>query len=592
MPYPFVSEPALRRSGAAESSSKKRRMAWAATKRFAEGNGVDRERNYYIPPDGDAQELIDGLSNGEYVVLYGARQTGKTSLAFYSIEILASRGFTCIYIDFPAQSSTLSSLDDFWKLFTQRVYESSGDALPAPDFSGVDSEAYLRRLLAGGDKDIILVVDEANHLSRIPNTYKVSFLNNLRHLKQLGRSRLLSLLFVGTASLLDDLMIANKYRTWLDIKPSFSGNVYSPFSTDSLYTSKNFTEEEVWELISQFVAYKKVEVERDVSNSIFRITGGRKGLVGVCCALLAGDKSMRDFGHRNLGMWSNFKKVHLIENVFARPTYNAMWENCYALEGDEKQLLLNMLQKGGKLELQWEDPHLLGTVNFLVAEGILVDSSDRGGFSVLHFSSELLHSLLLKQICIEENDLLVKTGPLPFNRLWVIQRTIMLLDLDIFLQEESCNADGNASEYGLQFEFFVKLKKVLELGYPYLKWKVIPEATHEENWRRRLDILAKDGDIGWFGFEILRQGSMDDLIEHYNRAKWYADVHSCVVYMINFVLEGEGVEFKGEPGGPVTVYNVYIRGTEANMVGGWYADAGHLDVNLHLANVRSTLTWD
>ncbi|MCO5569403.1 hypothetical protein L7F22_023115 [Adiantum nelumboides] len=141
--------------------------------------------------------------------------------------------------------------------------------------------------------------------------------------------------------------------------------------------------------------------------------------------------------------------------------------------------------------------------------------------------------------------------------------------------------------------FFLKLSSVLKGAYPLLKWIVIPEAKCDEDRRKWLDLLVWDGNMRWFSFELLRQGTLNTMKEHYERAKWYAGAHNGHVYMMNVVMvDQEEVEFHGEERGPITVYNVVFSDDQmARLIGGYYGDAGLEDRFLKLKNVPSRASW-
>ncbi|KAI5072881.1 hypothetical protein GOP47_0012987 [Adiantum capillus-veneris] len=274
-------------------------------------------------------------------------------------------------------------------------------------------------------------------------------------------------------------------------------------------------------------------------------------------------------------MWERFSKQSLAKRVFVKPTYYAMVSVCRGLDEKGRDLILWLLRAQGNVTVPYDQ-----NVECLISDGVVVDNSPDTQLCELSVSSLLLHSALLESLQLQLS--IVEPGPRDFDHLWVITKTIERLDWSIFAIPESQNADQLASEYSIQFEFYVKLKAVLLGAY----WLVIPEAKPLANKRKRLDILVRDGERNrWFAVELLRQGTLRSLGEHYDWSKMYAATHKCIVFMLNFILnEGpKAPSFHPPPAGNVVCYDVF-GGPSARLVGGFTEDAGLMERPLNLVN--------
>ncbi|KAI5066694.1 hypothetical protein GOP47_0019318 [Adiantum capillus-veneris] len=333
-------------------------------------------------------------------------------------------------------------------------------------------------------------------------------------------------------------------------------------------------------LLAQYEEDRHVHVDKeDIAASIFHLTGGHKGLVGVCCAEL--HTAFLSQSNRTLEMWERFSKQNLVRHVFVKPTYYSIISVCAGLDEKGTDLILCLLRSERCVTMPYDD-----NVECLISEGVLVDNSPDSQLCELNISSLLLHAALLESLQLHLSTKVVP-GPHVFDHLWIITKTIERLNWSIFQIPESQNADQLASEYSIQFEFYVKMKAVLVGAYSASKWLVIPEAKPAAaDKRKRLDIFVRDGERNrWFGVELLRQGTPTSLQDHYKRSFEYAATHRCIVYMLNFILKEKSCvpSFSSAPAGDVICYDVFC-GPSPRMVGGYTGDGCFIERPLNLEN--------
>ncbi|EFJ29903.1 hypothetical protein SELMODRAFT_440591 [Selaginella moellendorffii] len=243
------------------------------------------------------------------------------------------------------------------------------------------------------------------------SNFKQSFLATVRNLKQdRYKNRLLSVLAIGTDSLLLELKLARRKRI------------------------QGAPPDMLW----QYEKDTFISVDREaIAASMLELTSGHKGLVDACCDLL--HQEFIDKSTRTLEMW-----------IFVKATYYAIICACKALEPRGKELLLLLLRAGGNVKVPYDE-----TVELLLSEGVVVDTNPDGVLCDLKFSSLLLMSTLLYGLYVRLSHS-VEASPRPprLDHAWVIGRTIERLDRSIFERAESQNADSLASEYSIQFEMF------------------------------------------------------------------------------------------------------------------------------------------
>ncbi|EFJ34724.1 hypothetical protein SELMODRAFT_405604 [Selaginella moellendorffii] len=563
------------RAGSEEDFSRElKRSLPKGTKSFAPANGCDEILNYYVKPD--VSTLAIDLEQGKYCVLTGVRQSGKTTTALYVRRLLEEK-FCSIYVSFPRQIVDPQFTDsDRWDMVVEFL-RSSGDLEPDPTMTFGSSKfmSMFRKGQGKDDRPVILIFDELNVFSKLSEDFKQSFLATVRNLKQdRHKNRLLSVLAIGTDSLLLELKLARRKRIQ-GAPPGFylpsPGGENSPFSDEFRMASTGFTLSDIELLLWQYEKDTFISVDREaIAASMLELTSGHKGLVGACCDLL--HREFIDKSTRTLEMWLQLRKDKLIGKIFVKATYYAIISTCKALEPRGKELLLLLLRAGGNVKVPYDE-----TVELLLSEGVVVDTNPDGVLCDLKFSSLLLMSTLLYGLYVRLSHS-VEAGPRPprLDHAWVISRTIERLDRSIFERAESQNEDSLASEYSIQFEMFVKLKAVLLGAYPHQNWIVIPEPKTKDNKRSRLDIFVKDGVRNrWFALELLRQGTLKSLEEHWEKSEMYAKMHSCVVYMLNFILDGRPAVKDFKPSHAkeeVIFYNVWLSSDDAKMVGNYACD--------------------
>ncbi|KAI5059711.1 hypothetical protein GOP47_0026030 [Adiantum capillus-veneris] len=366
-------------------------------KSFAADNGCSETKNYYVEPQ--VSELVDMLVKGSYCVLTGVRQSGKSTSALHVRKLLRNAGFECIYLDLPPHlPDTALSNAKRWQILITAVSRRSSVVCAQPDVEPSDSAFSEMFFWRHEQKNVVLIFDEMNTFGRLPLSFKDSFLATLRAMKLDEDSYCLhSILLIGTDSILAELKISQEKR-WAatpDGCRDRTGFEYSPFSHDFRMRSTFFSNKDIEDLLAQYEQDRLIKVEKQaIAMSIFNLTSGHKGLVGVCCAELDAAFSLQS--QHTLQMWERFSKQSLAKRVLVKPTYYAMVSVCRGLDEKGRDLILSLLRAQGNVTVPSDQ-----NVECLISDGVVVDNSPDTQLCELSVSSLLLHSALLESLQLQ-----------------------------------------------------------------------------------------------------------------------------------------------------------------------------------------------
>jgi hypothetical protein len=222
---------------------------------FAFYNRVHRDINYYIEPKILTEKLRKFLLEGKFCLLYGHRQSGKSTTAYAIKDWLEENSDKEIYIiTFPG-IVTDKGLDIFWHSVCSRMvsldasrfkYNINDTAASSSTFEG-----FFSKYNYPSAKDCIIIIDEASNLSNRDGSSNSqiirSFISSLRVLKDgRGQYNAYSFLLVGT-NVIRDFLIQHQRPDSED-----PGSNISPFSDEASLTSTRFIPREIEQLLEQF----------------------------------------------------------------------------------------------------------------------------------------------------------------------------------------------------------------------------------------------------------------------------------------------------------------------------------------------------
>ena len=222
-------------------------------------------KHYMVDPLSRLTEVEELIKKEFYFTIHAPRQTGKTTFLYALARKLNTEGnYTALVVSFESAGYRSIEIDKANEIVINSIYQASVAMLPEerrpenPDNKEfLNLKDYLFQWAGGQDKPIVLLVDEIDALY---DDVLISILRQLRDGYQLRpKSFPSSIALVG-------LRDVREYKAVL--RP------------DSLFL-RNFSQDEVAELLRQHTTETGQKLEHGVSEEIFHLSGGQPWLVNA-----------------------------------------------------------------------------------------------------------------------------------------------------------------------------------------------------------------------------------------------------------------------------------------------------------------------
>ncbi|CAG8470380.1 17950_t:CDS:2 [Funneliformis caledonium] len=356
----------------------------------------DRENVYYVNPLKQSGELIDLICKGDYVLLHGARASGKSTRTMQVMDDLEEKGYICIYVAFC--DLTVDDVDRFWenvainiKMNLDSKYTEKHklgkikqqEPFEIPTMRTLEDIMEIFALTAKiwnyfyeePCKKVVLFFDEFDTLLS-PNNVQVcnSLLTNMRVIKTSPYYAIKSVVGIGTFSILN-LNTTNRS--------------VSPFNVSDAFQNPNFTEDEVRSIFKEFMNDYSKEIDDQVIKDIHIQTNGHAGLINLCGRLIESVPNKLDYAcwkhyeHEKLGVWiSNYR------------TFKRMIDSLKMKDAISAVNLLRTRFLGNSSDVKIMDNKELELAKFLVSEGVLIHIDS----NTYKMYSSLLDSLIRRYV--------------------------------------------------------------------------------------------------------------------------------------------------------------------------------------------------
>jgi len=251
-------------------------------KKFTVNGGITpklSESIFYISPEKTNQKLIKHINQGDYLMLYGHRGTGKTTRCYHAIDCQLNADCIPAYVS--VQGVDAESLPIFWKSFARQfitylykclsqgryknieLYNQIQDHSPI-----IDKTSFINFFSSIAGKKLVLFIDEFDLLlaSEYQNILD-DFLSALIFMKERRPEHygLQSVIIMGPFSIL-----------------KASNASLSPFNVSDAIESPYFTRDDTINIFDQYQTDAAVTLEPGIIDDIFNRTQGNPGLVCFC----------------------------------------------------------------------------------------------------------------------------------------------------------------------------------------------------------------------------------------------------------------------------------------------------------------------
>lgn len=289
------------------------------------------------------EKLGNFLLDGKFSLLYGHRQSGKSTTAFAVKEWLENEHDKEAYvITFSSGIVVDEGLHEFWHsvcaktqtLNANRFKYNVNDQSARASASSNTFESLFSRNNNPSEKDCIIIIDEASYLAGSQKITE-SFISSLRVLKDgRGQFNVFSFMLVGT-EIIREFLLSHQ-------RPN-SVSIISHFSDEASMVSSCFSELEISMLLFQYSTENNFTIDiKHIAEDIYYLTLGHKGLVGLCCSFLE-TSIMKGKNELSFDKW-NEATYTLPEFIRGKATYESIVQSLPTLSEKRKQILAKVLR--------------------------------------------------------------------------------------------------------------------------------------------------------------------------------------------------------------------------------------------------------
>eukprot|EP01128_Nolandella_sp_AFSM9_P007600 TRINITY_DN421_c0_g1_i1.p1 TRINITY_DN421_c0_g1~~TRINITY_DN421_c0_g1_i1.p1 ORF type:complete len:618 (+),score=126.91 TRINITY_DN421_c0_g1_i1:76-1929(+) len=493
-----------------------------------------REIYYYLDPAlGNEELLLPHVREGNYVMLYGARASGKTTRAFRAMEQLED--YCCLMVSFQT-GIDFDSKKEFWTSFGDSLRgDNTSVSLPRLESARDFRELFLSENSSlFSNQPVVLFIDEFDLLYQAPNEVVDSILNVVRGMKQRREAYCLqSVVAIGPFSILE-----------------LTGRSSSPFNVREAVQAPYFTLEEVKELFRIYEEKKGFELDQRIVEDIFTRTAGHAGLVSRCGKAI--DEVLLHKGSTvTYDEWIRYATFSLVKEFRDYPTLIKLIHTLRRTDDEMKNarelLYLRFLPNEGSVEISSPDKEPLA--HFLTAEGAL----RRVAPQEYEIPSPLIRSILAQEVVKEMEGLPVPTEPVPFTpdgalRVLPLLKTVvshfnkLLLQSSVRESFKICQLAGLNGEYVPQEAVYQsEMERVLASWLPSSA-SVIPQ--YHTGGRSRCDLVLIPSPKHRLVLELVASSTIQDIEEHFSRALAYANVIGAPhCWVVHFTVKEESENF-------------------------------------------------
>jgi hypothetical protein len=247
---------------------------------------VSKDRNYVVSRTEEIADLVERIKKGRYVVIFAPRQTGKTTFFRWALDTLTAKDPTYFPIQLDFQTFRNISVEMFYDGFRREIHEeiiwefqrrqSTIDEefqqfLENYPLKGHSSfQPFLKELASHlGNLKVAIIIDE---FDGIPQAAVSDFLYTLRKI-YLSRDPNRCPYSMG--------IVGVKNITQLNYDRSIS-----PFNIQDEFALKNFTLDQVRDLLGQYTDEVGQAFAPEVIESIHKQTAGQPCLVNRMAQIL------------------------------------------------------------------------------------------------------------------------------------------------------------------------------------------------------------------------------------------------------------------------------------------------------------------
>ncbi|PKY53660.1 hypothetical protein RhiirA4_499407 [Rhizophagus irregularis] len=474
--------------------------------------------------------LLDMILRGEFVTLYGARASGKSTRVYQVMEKLINQGIICIYVTF--EHVNMETKDRFWSSMGDALHVSAPKYFGKADVKSSDDFWLKFQKKKWNDNRVVLFIDEFDALLEAHDDIKSSFLGVIRAIKNTKENyALLSLVAIGPSSILR----------------------LSSDNISNLFRNPNFTLEQVQTVYKEFEDDFDLTIDPEIIEDIYNRTNGHAALVCLCGKAINSNLVFKlENGRLTSLTWLNFVINSMQDTIFDYNTFRRMIITLKKKEVRPAIELLRSVFLGSFDFVPIYDSEEKKLAEFLTAEGVLMrDETDKNNFRM---SSIFVDDLIRRRLI----PVLYKSAPtcaVPLKEddtldiLKILQTAIQFFDKDIisnafirsFKVASTLYVDGQKEKQVPQENVYdTELNRIL------VNWLNIFEVTgqwhmvksHAKKHVHTYSDIVITTKRQRIVLELLATATKEDLDEHFERVLKYAEKLSADdIWIVHFTCE-------------------------------------------------------
>ncbi|KAM6503857.1 hypothetical protein JOM56_000800 [Amanita muscaria] len=324
----------------------------------------EANRRYYLDPgtQEESERCLEAVSQREFLLLTGARASGKSTRLLWLQQKLEVEGYRALYVTFESVLYKQGT-KEFWRSFGTAVANAvHRPKSPTTPVSSLSDFLQYFHLESWGERNVVLLIDEFSCLYDAAPDVRDDCLQALRALKNSHKTHALQcLIAAGTFGI-------------VYLNPSPTSGI-SPFNVASVVQNPYFSIDETKKLFHQFAEDLDYLIDEDIIEDIWAKSNGHPGMVCLCgrtiyrnlqilLDVLAGTISYK--------LWQQFPIEDLYGEIAAQNTFYLMIQSLSHPKAYNSLILLRSRFVGFLDEVELKDQTEEKLADFLTSEGVLL----------------------------------------------------------------------------------------------------------------------------------------------------------------------------------------------------------------------------
>ncbi|KAF8350347.1 hypothetical protein F5887DRAFT_1069378 [Amanita rubescens] len=500
---------------------------WTLNEAISPKSNEVNERYYVDPGTQNVTSLcLNAISEGTYLLLAGARASGKTTRLMWLRRKLEAMGYWVLYITFESLVYW-GSREDFWKSFgmaIDRAVARYGHGLPqgptTPISSPADLAHYFRKDAWNGN--VVFLLDELSSLHKGQDDVQDSFLQAFRGLKHDRETHAVQcFIAAGTFNII--------YLTT---------SAASPFNVTDFVQSPYFTIDEIRKLFSEFAEDVGISIDDAIVEDVWAKSNGN--LKTLLCL-----QSQTISYHR----WQRFSAEELYGEIALYNPFHSMIQSLSRPETSSAVDLLRSRFAGFLGEVILTDKKAKEDADTLTSEGVLV--KPKPATACYRMASPLVDGLIRNQLipAIFPN---APSSPLPRQHtghvgvLRILIESLKFFDKALILSSSSFSYKTPKVKIPLshgphvprESVYDTELMRVLANWLRKYDWSVNGQWHLEDNLKRPYSDIVFEKDSQRIVLELLATGEPSSVESHIRKTPGYAALLSAnEAWVVHFTCQ-------------------------------------------------------